>query len=132
MYDTDFINAWGEEITPQFADLHGRPVERTPFSHPYNFDQYVTWKSKDYDSNKIYSGEYSDRMMEWDRKKYCDCIKEVFGNERQYFDNRKPEDIEKFLIKYFGHDLTLVAVEKACNWSTGYPIWVFHFESHEN
>lgn len=124
---SDSKNSWGEPLS-MFTDLYGNPVERTPYSHPYSFDQYVIWKSNVFDKNKIYSAEYSDRMLEWDREKFSKCTREVFGNQKQYFDDREPKDIEKFLIKYFGHELKLVAVEKCCNVPTGYPIWIFHFE----
>ena len=124
----NYLTSWGEP-TPMFTDLYGNPVERTPYSHPYNFDQHVIWVSKDFDKNKIYSAEYSDRMLEWDREKFARCIQEIFRNQKTYFDDRNPKDIEKFLIKYFGHKLKLVAIEKCCNISTGYPIWIFHYEA---
>lgn len=125
--DNYYIDSFGE-IIPMLTDLHGKPVERTPYSHPYSFDQHVTWISEKFDKNKIYSAEYSDRMLGWDREKFARCTQEVFKNQKQYFDVREPKDIEKFLIKYFGHNLELVAIEKCCNLSSGYPIWIFHFE----
>lgn len=123
----NYQNAWGESI-PMLTDLYGNPVERTPFSHPYDFDQHAIWISEDFDKTKVYSADYSDRMMEWDREKFASCTKEVFGNQKQYFDDRDPRDVEKFLIKYFGYDLKLIAIEKCCNFSTCYPIWIFHYE----
>lgn len=125
-----YVDAWGMPIR-MFTDLYGKPIERTPFSHPYNFDQYVIWKSEEFDKNKIYSAEYSDRMLEWDIEKFTKCAEEVFGNQGQFFDDRNPKDIEKFLIKYFGQNLKLVAIEKCCNPSSGYPIWIFHYENLE-
>jgi len=122
-----YINADGEPI-PMFTDLYGNPIEKTPYSHPYDFDQHVIWVSNKFDKNKIYSAEYSDRMLQWDIEKFERCLQEVFGNQKQYFDDRDPKDIEKFLIKYFGHKLKLVAIEKCCYFPTGYPIWIFHFE----
>lgn len=123
----NYINSYDKPI-PTFTDLYGNPVERTPYSHPYSFDQHVIWISEDFEKNKIYSAEYSDRMLEWDREKFARCIQEIFGNQRQAFDDRDPKDIESFLIKYFGHKLKLVAIEKCCNLSTGYPICIFHYE----
>ena len=123
----NYQEAWGKPI-PMLTDLYGNPVEKTPYSNPYDFDQHVIWVSKKFDKNKIYSAEYSDRMLEWDRDKFAKCTEEIFGNQKQCFDDRNPKDIEKFLIKYFGHNLNLVAIEKCCNLSTGYPIWIFHFE----
>ena len=123
----NYLEYSGKPI-PIFFDLYGNPVERTPYSHPYNFDQHAIWISENFDRNKIYCAEYSDRMLQWDREKFARCTQEIFGNQQQCFDDRKPKAIEKFLIKYFGHDLKLVAIEKCCNISTGYPIWIFHFE----
>ena len=124
---TYYTNADGYPI-PMLTDLDGNPVERTPHTHPYNFDQHVIWISEKFKKNKIYSATYSDRMLEWDIEKFSRCSQEIFGDQKQYFDDRDPKDIENFLIKYFGHKLKLVAIEKCCNLSTGYPIWIFHFE----
>ena len=124
---TYYNDTFGAPI-PMLTDLYGNPIERTPYSHPYNFDQHVIWVSKKFNKSKIYSAEYSDRMLEWDIEKFSRCLQEVFGNQGQSFDNRDPKDVEKFLIKYFGHKLKLVAIEKCCNLSTGYPIWIFHFK----
>lgn len=124
---TYYINAAGEPI-PKFTNLDGNPVERTPHTYPYNFDQHVIWISEKFKENKIYSATYSDRMLEWDIEKFSRCSQEIFGDQKQCFDDRDPKDIENFLIKYFGHKLNLVAIEKCCNLSTGYPIWIFHFE----
>ena len=125
------VNCWGEQINPLFADIYGNPVERTPYSHPYNFDQFVVWTDKKFKPREIYDAVYSDRMMEWDLQKFSACCQRVFGDQRQYFDGRKPEDIEKFLIEYFGHDLKLMAIEKGCNVATGYPLWIFHYKTEE-
>ena len=127
---TKCVDAWGMPIR-MLTDLYGKPVERTPFSHPYSFDPYVIWKSEEFNINKIYSAEYSDRMLDWDIHKFEKCTKEVFGNEGQFFNDRNPEDIEKFLIKYLGHDLKLIAIEKCCNFCNGYPYWIFYYENLE-
>ena len=50
--DNYYIDSFGKPI-PMLTDLSGNPIERTPYSHPYNFDQHVTWVSEKFDKNKI-------------------------------------------------------------------------------
>ena len=128
--------SWYEYVTQdgfydsRFVDLDGKPVKRTPFSHPYNYDKYVTWKSKDFNKEK-YSAVYSDRLFQWDWEKYNKCCKEVFKNTGQFFDKREPKEIEKFLSLYFNKEIKLTAVAQGCNQATGYPFWVFFYEKVE-
>lgn len=113
-------------LTGSYLNLKGEPVERTPQNHPYNYDEYVQWM-KNYDEGKAHV-VYSDRLWEWDSKKYNKCCREVFGNQGQFFSNRKPEDIERFLSLYFGKEVKLTAILQGCNAGNGYPYWVFLYE----
>ena len=121
---------YGEEIKPQFVDLDGNEIKRNPFSHPYNYDEYVIWKDEDFDKEK-YSAVYSDRLWQWNYEKYNKCCQTVFKNKGQMFDNREPKEIEEFLIMYFDKKIKLTAVIKGCNLSTGYPYWIFIYEDLE-
>jgi len=67
--------------------------------------------------------------MQWDYKKFNECCKKVWGNEGQYFSNREPKDIEKFLSLYWNKKIELTAIEECCNVSSGYPIWIFYYET---
>ena len=114
-----------KEISP-FYDLKGRPTKKTPFNSPYSFDPYVTWMGE-YDENKSHT-VYSDRMYQWDYKKFNQCCEEVFKNSGQFFDDREPKAINEFLNKYFDQKVKLTAIVKCCNVSTGFPYWRFEYE----
>lgn len=69
---------------------------------------------------------YSDRLFQWDSKKYNKFSKKHFGNEGQYFSGRSSEKIEAFLKDYIGNkNLTLCYIEELENVATGYPYWRF-------
>lgn len=73
---------------------------------------------------------YSDRMYSWDSEKYNRCTKEVWGDNRQYFEqsNTKPADIERFLRLYNDNEsVQLFAVIRYVNQSNGYPVWRFDY-----
>ena len=120
------VDYYGYELEPRYVDINGREVERTPFSNPYNYDEFVLWKSDKFNSHTD-SGVYSDRMMQWDLEKYNKCCREVFQNEGQMFGNRKPKQIEKFLSKYLGEDILLTAIIQGCHWITGFPYCAFYY-----
>lgn len=108
----------------QFVDLDGKPVRKTPFSNPYNFDDYVEWKGN---YRRGDAAVYSDRLWQWDTAKYKECYQDVFGSEGQKFSGRNPSGIEKFLSLYFGKNVTLTAILQGCNVSSGFPYWVFYY-----
>lgn len=113
----------------RFLDLDGKPIKRTPFSYPYNYDEYVIWKDKSFDAKES-NAVYSDRLFQWNYEKYNKCCQEVFKNEGQYFDKREPKEIENFLSMYFEKKIKLTAVVQGCNQATGYPYWVFFYEEN--
>ena len=115
-----------KEFDLRYLDLNGIPVKRTPHTHPYNYDGFVLWRnSKDINASDTV---YSDRLYQWDWEKYNKCCYEIFGNTGQYFDNRKPEDIEKFLSLYFGNEVKLCVLMQYCNKATGFPYWRFDYK----
>lgn len=125
----EYYNDWYEPIK-ELTDIHGRPIEKTPRSYPYSFDTYCVFKSNEWSS--MDSGDYSDRLLQWDSKKFATCMKEVWGERAgQYFDNKEPKDIEKFLSLYHGKNLELTGIEKACNQWNGYPYWIFYYKDKE-
>ena len=109
-----------------FINLDGEPVERTPWSHPYSFDEHVLWKSDD--CTKMDHFVYSDRMMSWDWDKFHESMKQVWKQHGHYFDGDDPKDVEKFLSLYNGHPVKLTAILKGCNVSNGYPYFVFGYK----
>lgn len=124
--ETVFVNNDGYYI-PRIINLAGTPIKRTKNEYPYSYDPFLIWKG-DYHKG-VGSVVYSDRLMQWDYKKFNKCCKKVWGNEGQLFYNRKPEDIEKFLSLYWNKEIKLTAIEEGCNVSNGYPIWIFYYES---
>lgn len=122
-------NDYGEPIS-RFHNIKGKPIEKTPFSHPYSYEQYEIYKSNDWSETD--SGAYSDRMMQWDLDKFTRCAKKAFGiNCGQYFNDKKPEDVETFLSLYFETKLKLTGIEQACNMWTGYPYWIFYYKEEK-
>ena len=113
----------------KFVDLNGEAIKRTPYTHPYNYDEHVIWKD---DSNFDYNNDnavYSDRLFQWDPEKYNICHKEVFKDGSQYFYQSNPEEIEKFLSIYFDKQIKLTAVVEGCNQAYGNPYWVFFYKN---
>ena len=106
-----------------------RMIHRTPIDFPYSYDEYLLWR-KDYHKDKSQT-VYSDRLFQWDSEKYNKCCEEIFGNHGQYFDDRNPEDINKFLNKYLGKEVKLTAVLQSCDGSTRYPVQKFVYEECE-
>ena len=115
------------DLNPKYVDLKGRLVKRTPWSHPYNYDSFVLYKSPDY-KDVNYCTEYSDRLYKRNWKKFNECCEAVFGNHGQLFDERSPEDINKFLNMYLEYPVKLTAVLNCCNQSSGFPYFCFIYE----
>lgn len=111
----------------RFIGLNGKPIERTPLSYPYNYDEYVIWKDENFNEEEC-SAVYSDRLFQWDYEKYNKCCQEVFKNQGQQFYKREPKEIEKFLGMYFEKEIKLTAITQGCNQSSGYPYWVFYYK----
>ena len=112
---------------PEFIDLDGNEIKRNPFTHPYNYDEYIIWKAENFVKEKC-DAVYSDRLYQWDYEKYNRCCQEVFKNKGQQFYQRNPKDIEKFLSMYFDKQIKLTAIMQGCNQSSGFPYWIFLYE----
>ena len=109
----------------------GEPITRTKDSHPYSYEPFTVFGSRP-DEGVVSQGVYSDRMYQQDYEKYNACCMEVFGNEGQYFDQRSPKGIEKFLQLYYNKpNLKLLWVVEDCNQASGYPLWYFSFTEEE-
>lgn len=122
------IDVQGEVITTTFVNLKGEPVERTPYTNPYNFDEYVVYISDKYKLNYPYCTEYSDRLIERDYHKFTTCYEYAFNHSGQLFYDVTPEVATRFLSKYLNRNIELYAILCGCNVSNGYPYWVFIFE----
>ena len=123
-------NIYGDLIEPEFVDLDGNEIKRNPFTHPYSYDEFVIWKDETFSKDKN-SAVYSDRLYQWDSKKYNKCCEEIFQNQVQRFDQRNPERIEKFLCMYFDTKIKLTSIVQGCNLSSGFPYWIFFYDQQE-
>ncbi len=111
----------------QYIDEDGNAIERTPESHQYSYDPYVTWRGGE--NEEVDDVVYSDRLHQWDGKKYDELCKKHFGDEGQWFSGRTPESIEAFLRDYNNNqNIKLILIMQGCNVSSGYPFWTFHFK----
>lgn len=96
---------------------------KTKTSNPYNYDPYMQYLADDHELMKG-STVYTDRLLQWDYEKTNRLMKKHFGNEGQYWTDRKPEAIEAFLRDWReDQNLQLIAVIEYCNPSSGYPVW---------
>lgn len=121
---------FGESVS-MYCDLEGRPVERTPRSHPYSYGEFVLYKSERFDPMDCMV--YHDRMLQWDRAAFSKSVREVWPDrpQAQIFSGKKPEDIGRFLCLYFGKQVELTAVLQGCNAGNGCPYWVFAYKEVE-
>jgi hypothetical protein len=71
---------------------------------------------------------YSDRLYRENPKKHDELCQKYFGNQGQYWANRKPEKIQDFLSEFIGKSIFLCRVEDLENQSSGYPYWRFDFK----
>ena len=120
------ISIYGENITGMYFNLKGEPIKRTPFTHPYSYDEYVQWM-ENYHKEKSHA-VYSDRLQQWNSKKYSECWKEVSTGEDIYAANKNPNKINRLLNLYFGYEVKLTAILQGCNASSGFPYWVYIYE----
>lgn len=116
------IGVNGYQCSYAYLNLNGNIVKNSPISNPYNFDEYVQWRGN---YNEYDSAVYSDRLYQWDPKKYKSCYIEIFKNEGQIFYDKNPKEVNKFMNMYFGKDVELTAILCGCNNISGYPYWIF-------
>lgn len=122
------MDIYGYGAKARYLDLNGNIIKRTPFSNPYNYDEFVVWKKESANDIERGSAVYSDRLWEWDHEKYNKFCQEVFGDKGQQFNSRKPDGVEKFLSLYFEKEVILTAIVQGCNQSSGFPYWIFFYK----
>ncbi len=111
-----------------YKDEFGNNVERTPATHPYSYDGYVTWRGGK--NEEVTSTIYSDRLSQWDYKKTEELKMKHFGNKGDWFSQRRPKAIESFLRDYTENpNLKLIFIMEYCNQSSGYPLWRFDYKN---
>lgn len=95
----------------------------------YGDGERLQYQNPDVPDGVEHGNAYSDRMHQWDYKKFNRCCKEVWGNEGQYFDPpaRTPAQIEQFLTLYRGKPTKLIRIVRQVNVSNGFPLWFFEY-----
>lgn len=132
MRQVNFTQLYNTGVFGAFIGWDGTPVERDPHRYKYSYDPYFLYRADTFNPDTM-SGEYSDRMWEWDHDKFDRCVNAVWPDSRhgQSFYHDDPKDITKFLELYFGYPVVLHGILQGCNVSSGYPYWIFVFTKVE-
>lgn len=125
MCDIYFDDEFSCYFESMYVDLNGNPIKHTPLTHPYNYNEFVVYKSNNWRPELHYSATYSDRMLQWDAVKFSKSYEKAFKHTGQLFNNAKPEAVQNFLSLYFDKTVELIAILQGCNVSNGNPYWVF-------
>lgn len=124
----------GRIVDYTYVDLNGKPVERTPSSHPYNYDMYVlgNWGHQSTDSSM-----YSDRFQLCDSDKegklsFHALKRKHMPQNGDYFTCVPKATIELILSEWYDKPIELTALLQGCNVSSGYPLWLFYFRDKKS
>ena len=119
-------------------DVEGNKITKSKTEHPYSYSERATWAIlgkereellKNCDSTHV----YSDRLYQWDYKKYNRITNAIWDRPQQNFCGSSPKDIEKMLRLYYENDdIILYRIVEGCNPSNGFPYWVFGFATPKN
>lgn len=114
-------------VVGYYSDLDGNAVKRTPWTHPFSYDTFVVFKSREFKKTDIMVD--TDPLRQWDWNAFSVAVHEVWPGKtgNQGFNTRNPEEINRFLCLYFKRDVKLTAVLQNCNQSNGNPYWTFAF-----
>jgi len=64
----------------RFIDEYGNTIERNKYDNPYSYDSFVTWQGGN--NKEINDTVYSDRLFQWNCKKYSELCKKHFRDEK--------------------------------------------------
>lgn len=114
-----------------YMDIHDQPVERTPDSHPYSYDDYVLWRNGP--NSDVTGGVYTDRLFQWDYDLTNSLLQKHTGKQSQYFDKIPKDVLQSFLRERLAlPDLEIVYLVQSCNRASGYPLWYIAYKSNHN
>lgn len=126
-YDKEF--AFAEKIIPfkKSYDILNIPIpQKSKFDYRYSYDTFIIW----HNGKKAKGSVYTDRLYQWDYEKHNKLCKKYFGNESQYWSDRKQKDIEKFMQEFNDDEtINVVALAETCNVSNGFPIWIIFYNN---
>lgn len=102
---------------------------RTRREYPYSYDAYFVWRDFDkHDQPKSIGGEYSDRLMQHDHKKYEKARDDSSGG---WIEDISKEQAKKFIESYYDGKYECVGFAACCNVSNGYGIGIFYIQLKE-
>lgn len=109
----------------------GRPYKpevypyRSQFKHPYSYSPIIIWANKLDATAKVAISRELYRGKNYGRaEKMC---QRYFGDQGQYFNNRDPVLIQKWLAAMLKKRIELHMIVEFCNEQNGYPYWEFHY-----
>jgi len=125
----EFIESNTSNDGGYYFNIKGERCINTPVNAPYSHDAYCIYKNTAYENTDIreISMVYSDRLIQWDREKFDTCCKAVFGKILSIFPMDPPK-IQSLLQIYFGKNIKILGLEKACNVSNGYPYLIIYYK----
>jgi len=102
------------------CDRNGNPVRKTKEEWPYSYSEHVLWGGY-----KPETGDYSDRLEQWDYgkfnrlwKEHCDCR----------WSQVQQDALQKFMRDYHSDpELRVTCLVEGCNPSSGYPYWIVYY-----
>jgi len=119
-----------EIVYSGYVDIDGRPVERTPRTHPYTYDSHVIFRKGE--NGEIDNTAYSDRIRDWDYEKQKRLKEKYFPKAGDYYPREDASKVEQFLCEFFdAPKLKLVIITECCNQSSGNPVWCFHMKMNK-
>jgi hypothetical protein len=112
------------------SDLDRHDPPHMSWEYPYSYDPFTVWGGR---NPKCNGSVYTDRMSQWDYKKFSETGLKVFGNPgnlRWFAAGCDPEKVQKFMRLYFGNNtIELTRIVEYCNISNGYPVWRLDYHS---
>lgn len=94
---------------------------RTKYSHPYSYDPITHYRSDEKGTDAC----YSDRLSQWDYKKYDACVKKHFKGGGGFASKK---ETEAFMRDYMdAPKLQVTKLVEVCNASSGYAVFVIHY-----
>lgn len=97
-------------------------------SHPYSYDEFFIFGSRDIIKGDGIQGNYSDRIWEWDYHKANKLWEEHVGTR---FAQASRLKLSKFMSEFHGKKVEVVALAEGCNISNGYPYHIVWYKELE-
>lgn len=127
----DYYDSYQKYI--YLEDINGNPIEKTPFSNPYDYDSFVIFKHSNFNKENDYAVD-SDRLSQWDNNKFKEAtriIRAKYNIEYCTFIFRNRDAISDFMSIYYSKNIIVTAVVQNCNKNNGYPYWTIYYKESD-